>query len=425
MTCAGTGSAHATLAAPNEADLIVIDGAINPASADFIDSSVARAATDGSAALVIELDTPGGLLSSAREIVKTLLNAPVPVIVYVAPSGAAAASAGTFITQAANIAAMAPGTTIGAAHPVEMGGGNITGTMGEKVENFTVAFARTIARERGRNEAWVEDAVRKSVAINQDQALKQHVIDIVAPDLKSLFTQANGRQVTVAGNRRVTLELSHAEVRRFSMRFGAQVLNRLADPNLMYLLMIAGVLGLYFEFAHPGVFLPGVIGAICLLLALMSFEVIPINAVGLLLMLLGLALLISEVFVTSYGVLGMGGVAAFAIGSLLLIDTSETNLVISRAIIGGAALAVAAFILGIGYLAVRTHGAPATTGREGLIGAVGVVREAIAPGAPGRMFVRGENWRASSATVLAIGAQARVIAVRGLELVVAPLKAQA
>src|SRR5579864_8551706 len=316
-------------------DLIAIDGPINPAAADFIDDSIKRASTDGADALVIELDTPGGLLTSSQQIVKSLLNAAVPVIVYVAPAGSSAASAGTFITEAANIAAMAPGTTIGAAHPVEMTGGNVEGALGTKIENYTASFARTIAQQRGRNEQWMEDAVRKSSSIDQRQALKLHVIDIVASDLSDLLAQASNREVTVAGGRKVKLQVAGAEVRTFEMRFGERVLNRLADPNLMYLLLIAGLLGIYFEFAHPGVYLPGVAGAICLLLALASFQVIPINLTGLLLILLGVGLLTTEAFVTSYGVLGMGGVIAFLLGSLFLVDASETDLRISLSIIVG------------------------------------------------------------------------------------------
>jgi len=410
------GAARA--AAQHAVDLIVVDGAINPATADFINNSINRASVDHAAALVIELDTPGGLLTSAQMIVKSLLNSAVPVIVYVAPAGASAASAGTFITQAANLAAMAPGTTIGAAHPVEMGGGDVPGAMGEKLENFTASFAATIARERGRNESWAEDAVRKSVAIGESEALKLHVIDIVAPDLDSLLQQASGRQVKLPGGQSLKLELTGAIVRRREMRLGERLLSRLADPNLMYILMIAGLLGLYFEFTHPGVFLPGVVGAICLLLALASLDIIPINAAGLLLIILGVALLISEVFLTSYGVLGMGGVAAFVFGSFLLVDSSETNLAINRGIIWGATVAMSAVILGVGYLAIAQRRGPAQTGREGLVGEIGVVREAIAPGAPGRMFVHGELWRAVSDVSIVVGARARVTAVRGLELVV-------
>jgi membrane-bound serine protease (ClpP class) len=402
-------------------NLIEVDGAINPASAEFIQDSIQKTTTDNAAALVIQLDTPGGLLTSAQQIVKALLNSPVPVIVYVAPPGAAAASAGTFITVAANIAAMAPGTTIGAAHPVEMGGGDVKGTMGVKIENFTASFAQTVAHTRGRNEAWVEQAVRQSSSISEREALKLHVIDLVAPDLRNLLVQINGREVKVADGHTVKLNVADAAVRRLQMRLGTSVLNQLADPNIMYILMIAGVLGLYFEFAHPGVYLPGVAGTICLLLALASFQVIPINLAGLLLLLFGIALLISEMFVTSYGILGMGGVVAFVLGSLFVVDTSESNVAVNREIIAGAAVALTGVILGIGYMALHTRRGPAKTGREGLVGEIGEVRDSIEPGTPGRLFVHGENWRAVSDTSLAAGTRALVTAVDGLQVVVRPV----
>ena len=222
--------------------LLKVDGTINPAVAAFIDNGIDYASSQHAAALVIELDTPGGLLGSAQRIVKALLNAPLPTIVYVSPSGASAASAGTFITEAAAIAAMAPGTTIGAAHPVGEGGGEIKGVVGEKIENYTASFAGSIARQRSRNQQWVEQAVRKSVAISETEALKQHVIDIVAPDLQSLLVQASGREVTVGG-RTVKLELAGARIRLMRMTLGQGLLNVLADPNIVYLLMLAGIVG--------------------------------------------------------------------------------------------------------------------------------------------------------------------------------------
>jgi membrane-bound serine protease (ClpP class) len=401
-------------------DLIDIDGSINPAAADFIDDSIAKSHAGGASALVIRLDTPGGLLSSAQKIVKTILNAPLPVIVYVAPQGAFAASAGTFVTEAANIAAMAPGTTIGAAHPLEVNGSDVPGKVGEKIENFTAAFAKTIAHQRGRNEAWIEDAVRKSSSISEREALKLHVIDIVANDLNDLLKQATGRTVTLADGRAVKLDLVGAATRPRRMTLGQSVLNRLADPNIMYLLMIAGVIGIYFEFAHPGVYLPGVAGAICLLIALASFQLIPINLAGLLLIVLGMGMLLAELFVTSYGVLGIGGVIAFVIGSLFLVDTSQTNLTVSRGIIAGATLGFSAVVLGIGYLAIHGRRGRASTGGEGMIGMVGEVRQAIAPGVPGQLFVHGEIWRAVSDQPIATGSRARIMAVRGLEVAVRP-----
>ena len=403
------------LSKPPWVQLIVIDGSINPATVSYIEDSLATAQADGASALVIELDTPGGLLNSAQRIVKDLLATPLPVIVYVAPSGASAASAGTFITEAAHIAAMAPGTTIGAAHPVAEGGDEIKGAMGQKMENFTATFARSIAQQRGRNEDWVEQAVRHSIAIGEREALAKNVIDIVAPDLRNLLTQASGRKVQVVG-KQVTLALADAAVRRVRMTPGQMLLNVLADPNIVYLLMMAGLIGLYFEFAHPGVIFPGVAGAICLLLALASFQVLPVNLTGLLLIFLGVGLLISEAFVTSYGILGLGGVSAFLIGSLFLIDTSKTDLAVNRDIIYGAAVALTLIILGIGYIVARERRHRATTGVEGLIGEVGEVREPIAPGKPGKVFVHGEIWRATSPDALVQGARARVKAVNGLEI---------
>jgi membrane-bound serine protease (ClpP class) len=396
-------------------ELITVEGSINPAVASYIEDSLAYASAEGASALVIELDTPGGLLSSAETIVKAILGAPLPVIVYVYPSGAGAASAGTFITEAANVAAMAPGTTIGAAHPVEEGGEDVKGAMGQKIENFTASFARSIAQQRGRNEDWIEQAVRHSVAIGEREALAKNVVDIVAPDLRSLLAQASGRKVQVNGQT-VTIALADATVRRVRMTLGQQMLNVLADPNIVYLLLMAGLIGLYFEFAHPGVIFPGVAGAICLLLALASFQVLPVNLTGLLLIFLGVGLLISEAFVTSYGILGLGGVIAFVIGSLFLIDTSKTNLVVNRDIIYGAAAALTLIILGIGYVVARERRRRAKTGAEGIVGEVGEVREAIAPGAPGKVFVHGEIWRAASSDALSPGARARVQSINGLEL---------
>jgi membrane-bound serine protease (ClpP class) len=401
-------------------DVIDIDGSINPATADFIDDSIAKAQASGASALIIRLDTPGGLLTSARTIVKSMLNAPLPLIVYVAPAGASAASAGTFIVAAANIAAMAPGTTIGAAHPIDANGGEETGKVGEKMENFTAAFAKSIAHQRGRNEAWIEDAVRKSSSIGESDALKMHVIDLVANDLGDLIAKANGRTVTVAGGRTIKLDLTGAAIRSARMTLGQRVLDRLADPNIMYLLMIAGVIGLYLEFSHPGAYLPGVAGAICLLLALASFQLLPINLAGLLLIVLGMGMLLAELFVTNYGVLGIGGVIAFVIGSLFLIDTSETNLSINRGIIAGAAVGFSAIVLGIGYIVIRARRDRVTTGGEGMIGKVGEVRAEIAPGVTGQIFVNGEIWRAVSDHAIPVGTRARITAVRGLEVTVQP-----
>jgi membrane-bound serine protease (ClpP class) len=396
-------------------DLIRIDGSINPAVAGFIEDALSTAHATDADALVIELDTPGGLMTSAERIVKDLLGSSVPVIVYVAPSGAKAASAGTFITIAANVAAMAPGTTIGAAHPVNETGGEIKGVMGTKVENVAASFAKSIARERGRNEKWVEQAVRHSVAIGENEALKRHVIDIVAPGLDALLAQASGSTVVVGGHP-VVLKLKDALVLRQEMTLGQRVLNTLADPNIVYLLLMAGLLGLYFEFAHPGVFFPGVAGAICLLIALASFEILPVTLTGLLLIFIGVAMLIAEAFVTSYGVLGLGGVVALVLGSLLLVDTSRSDITVRHDVIYGAAGALAVIILATGFLALRERWRPAKTGQEGLVGEVGVVRSPVGPATVGMVLVHGELWHARGDEEIPAGTRVRVERVSGLEV---------
>jgi membrane-bound serine protease (ClpP class) len=398
-------------------EMIDVDGSINPAAAHFIEDSIATAQSGGAQALIIELDTPGGLMTSAQRIIEDLFAAPLPVIVYVAPTGASAASAGTFITEAASLAAMAPGTNIGAAHPVTESGGDVKGDLGTKMENFAAMLARNSARQRGRNEDWAEKAVRNSVMIGDREALELKVVEIVATNISDLLKQADGRTVSVA-DRKVVLHLKDAVVRKRSMTFGQLVLDTLADPNIVYLLMMAGLLGLYFEFAHPGVYFPGVVGAICLLLALASFQVLPVTLSGLLLMLLGVGMLISEGFVTSYGVMGIGGVIALMFGSLLFVDTSKTNLAVQHSIIYGAAGSLSVIILLIGYFVARERGRAATTGSEGLVGAPAEVREDIAPDSPGKVFVHGEIWRARSDEALPAGAHAQVISVRGLEVTV-------
>jgi membrane-bound serine protease (ClpP class) len=394
--------------------VIDVDTSINPAVADFVEESINTAAEHDARALIIELDTPGGLLSTTRRLVKDLLGAPLPVIVYVAPSGASAASAGMFVTIAASLAAMAPGTTIGAAHPLEMGATEEKGVAATKIENFTASFARTIAVQRGRNQAWVERAVRQSASLDDADALSQHVVDIVARDLPDLIAQAGGRQVMVGGHAQV-LELKGAPLITHEMTFKERLIDKLSDPNIVYLLMMAGLLGIYFEFAHPGVYAPGIFGVICLLLALMAFQILPIDNTGFLLLLLGIGLLTTEALIPGYGILGVGGLIAFVLGSLLLIDTSQSNLVVSRSAIAGVTVGLVIGMAGLGW-ALAQRRKPAVTGREGLVGEVGEIRQAVQPGAAGWIFVHGEMWRATSDQPLDIGAAARVKAVRGMEL---------
>jgi membrane-bound serine protease (ClpP class) len=397
--------------------LIEIDAGINPATADFIHEAIQTADRDGASALIIELDTPGGLLDSTKAIVKDLLGSPLPVIVYVAPGGAGAASAGVFITMAASVAAMAPGTTIGAAHPVGGQGEDIGGDMREKVENFTASMSKSIAQERGRNVEWAEKAVRESVSITEQEALKVNVVDIVAADRSDLLRQLDGRTVTVH-NAKVKLQVAGAQIVRKEMRLKQKVLNILANPNVAYLLMMAGVLGLYVEFTHPGVFFPGVAGGICLLLGLTALQVLPINYSGLALISLGIVLLISELFLPSFGALGVGGIVSFVLGSLLLFDTAESDLVLDPNIVYAAAATFGAFTFLVGYLVVHSQRRQASLGQEGLIGKLGDVRQRITPNHPGKVFVYGEYWNAEGGEILEAGEHVEITAVNGLVITV-------
>jgi len=417
LTVAGV-SAFAAAPAPH-VDLITIDGSINPAVDDFIRESIARARTDGAQMLVIQLDTPGGLLNSTRSIVKEILGAPVAVAVYVAPSGAGAGSAGVFVTLAAHIAAMAPGTNIGAAHPVGGGGEEIKGVMGEKMENFTASFSESIAQQRGRNTEWAIQAVRKSVSITEKEALKKNVIDIVAASITDLLEQADGRTVDVAG-RRHTLTLKGAQIVPYEMSLKQKIINAVADPNISYLLMMAGILGLYMEFAHPGVFFPGIAGAICLLLAFASFQLLPINYVGLILVLLGVALLVGEAFFPSFGVLGIGGIISMALGSLLLFDAQNSGIGVDRSIVFTAVGTLGAFVLTVSYLVFRSQTSRPTLGVEGLIGEIGEVRGKLSP--KGKIFVHGEYWNAQADGEVDVGAKVKVVGYdEGMCLKVRPL----
>ena len=392
VSLAPIGSAHI--------NLIVVDATINPAVADFIRESIDQASKDGALALIIQLDTPGGLLTSTKTIVKDLLDAPLPVIVYVAPGGSGAISAGVFITMAGAIAAMAPGTTIGAAHPVAGGGQNIEGDMREKVENFTASFSESIAQRRGRNVEWAEKAVRESVVITETEALEKKVIDLVAADVQDLLRQAEDLTVEV-GSAKQKLGFAAAQgagglfrVVTQEMRLKHKVLNVLAHPQVAYLLMMAGILGLYMEFANPGLLFPGLTGAICLLMALTAFQVLPINYTGLLLILLGIALLVTELFVPSFGILGVSGIVAFVMGSLFLFDSSDAEFAIDRGIIFTVALCAGLFILIVGTLSMKAYRLRAVTGKEGLIGEVGEVRVRLAP--RGKVWLHGEYWNAET-----------------------------
>ena len=394
---------------------IIIDASINPAVGDFIRENIKFSSDEGALALIIQLDTPGGLLSSTKSIVKDILGAPLPVILYVSPSGAGAGSAGVFITLAGHIAAMAPGTTIGAAHPVASGGQNIEGDMREKIENYTVSFIESIAQRRGRNVEWAEQAVRESVSITDIEALEKKVVDLIAADVHDLLAQATGREVEV-GKESVTLDFTPAQLSagRFhivtvEMRLKHKVLNILSDPNIAYLLMMAGMLGLYLEFSNPGLLFPGLAGGICLILALTAFQVLPINYTGLVLIGLGMALLIAELFIPSFGVLGVSGIAAFVLGSLFLFDTPDSDIAVDRGIIFAASLAVGTFMFVAGSLAVHAWRRPVASGLEGLQGEIGEVRTRLAP--HGKVWIHGEYWTAESDEDIEVGQKVQIVEV--------------
>jgi membrane-bound serine protease (ClpP class) len=415
---AASVSAQAKGAAERHVDMIVIDGTINPAVDDFIRESIGRAKANGASALIIQLDTPGGLVDSTRSIVKEMLAASVPVLVYVAPSGARAGSAGVFITLAAHVAAMAPATNIGAAHPVAGTGEEVKGAMGDKIVNDMAAFIETIAQRRGRNTEWAIQAVRKSVSITETEAHKKNVIDIIAKDINDLLAQAHGRAVDLNG-RKQELSLQDARVVQHEMSLRQKVLNSIAHPNIAYLLMMAGILGLYMEFSHPGTIFPGVTGAICLLLSFASLQLLPINYTGLALMVLGIALLIGEAFIPAFGVLGIGGIISLALGSLLLFDTPTSDFAVDRSIVFTAVATLGIFVFAISYLVVRSQAAAPTLGMKGLIGKVGEARGKLSPN--GKVFVHGEYWNAQGDGEIESGERVKVVGYDGMRLKVVRL----
>jgi membrane-bound serine protease (ClpP class) len=390
-----------------------IDGVITPITVRLVAAAIERARTEGAAALVIQLDTPGGLERSMRSVVRDLLNAPIPVIVYVSPTGARAASAGAFITLAAHIAAMAPATNIGAAHPVAGGGGSIDKESMRKIENDAAAFIRTVARERGRNVEWAEKAVRASVSATEQEALKLGIIDLVAASLTDLLDKVDGRTVrTVAGT--VTLHTRGATVRPIGIGFRDRFLALITDPNIAYILLMLGMLGLFFELANPGVILPGIIGGISLILAFFAFQSLPINWAGFLLILFGIVLLIAEVKVASHGVLTIGGVIAIILGSMMLVSTPELPLRVSwGVIVPVVAATVGIFVFAVGA-GMRAQLRRPWTGMEGLLREVGVTQTALEP--EGQVLIHGEIWRAVADAGIPAGERIRVVGVDGLTL---------
>jgi membrane-bound serine protease (ClpP class) len=403
------------VASDRHIDVYMVDGAINPVIVEYILAGINHSAADEAIAAVFQLDTPGGLVESTRLIVRTLLNARVPVVVYVAPSGARAASAGTFITLAAHVAAMAPGTNIGAAHPVTGEGKDIEGDMRHKAENDLAAFARSIAEQRGRNADWAEKAVRQSVSSTEREAQEQHVIDLVASDVPDLLAKLEGREVSVAGNT-VTLHTASVTVRQHAMNWRQRTLAILAQPQIALMLLSLGSVALLIELYNPGLIFPGVIGALALLLALYALQTLPINYAGLLLIALAFVMFVLEIKVTSFGMLFIGGVVAMFLGSLMLIDSPEEYLRIPLSsivlVVGTTALL---FTLVVGA-AVRSVARRPVSGQEGMIGATGRVVRRLDP--IGTVFAHGTLWTARSTSPIEAGESIRVVGVEGLTLTV-------
>lgn len=392
------------------------EGVINPVAAEYINHVLALAQEAGAAAVVIRLDTPGGLDTSMRLTIKDITASPIPVIVYVSPSGGRAASAGVFILYSAHIAAMAPGTNVGAAHPVAMGG-EMDAVMKAKVENDAAAYIKSIAEKRGRNVQWAEDAVRKSVSVTEREALSLKVIDLIADDVPSLLAAVDGREV-VTGAGKVVLHTKGAPLKEAPMGWRLEALKALSDPNIAFILMTLGTIGLIAELYNPGAILPGIVGAISLILAFYSLQTLPIDYAGVLLIILGIVLFILEIKVVSYGLLSLGGIAAMTFGALLLVKTDAPFLKVSLSVIIPTVVTFGGLLLAITWLAVKSQMRRPVTGTESMVGSIAVAKTDLAP--RGKVFLQGEIWDAVSEEPVREGEEAEVKAVAGLTLTVRP-----
>lgn len=418
--------------------VVRIDGAIGPAVAERVQRGLKQAAAQHAQLFVMEMDTPGGLDTSMRALIKDILAAPMPVAVYVAPGGARAASAGTYLLYAAHVAAMAPATNLGAATPVAvgLGGPGAPGgeprdasapargdTMEHKRVNDATAYIRSLAQLRGRDAAWAEQAVRESVSLPAAEALQRHVVDLIAADLPDLQRQLDGRvlAVTPAGQPPHSLRLATAHAPATTLEPGTRdrLLATISDPSLALLLMLVGIYGLLFEFMSPGAILPGMLGGVCLLLGLWGLQMLPLNYAGLALVLLGIAFLVGEALVPSHGALGAGGVAAFALGALMLVDSDVPGVRVAPAVVAGLSAFAAACVFGLATMAARARRRPVVSGAQALLGATGAVIEA--QGSEGWADVAGERWRVQGAAgALRAGERVRVTGVHGLTLQVSP-----
>ena len=407
-------AAFPTFASAKDIIYLKAEGVVNPVMSGYIGDALEEAKTIGAEAIIIELDTPGGLDLSMRDIVKATLASEVPVVVYVAPAGSRAASAGVFVTYAANVAAMAPGTNIGSAHPVSMGG-QMDETMTKKVENDAVAYIKGIAQKRGRNAQWAEMAVRESVNITAEEALKLGVIDIVASGRDELLKRLDGMNVeTAAGTR--TLATAGARVVEVELSLSYRILNAISNPNVAYILMMIGLIGIYFELSNPGAIFPGVIGAVSLILAFYAFQTLPVNYAGFLLIGLGIIFFIVELMVISFGLLTIAGVISILLGSLMLFDSPAPYFQISIWVVLPAVVLLTAVVIGAMYYALRVHKRKPVSGKEELVGTVGTAEEDFGEGKTGRVFIEGEYWNSSSDVLVSKGDRVQVIEVQGLHL---------
>ena len=411
--------AVAVPAAAGTVPVIELEGPIGPVAAEYVADSLKAAALDARPLVVVRIDTPGGLDASMRRIVRAIVNSPVPVAAWVGPSGARAASAGLFVVAAAHVAAMAPGTNLGAAHPVALGGGEGDETLKKKAEEDAAAYVRSLAEQRGRDPEWFEKAVVESASISAEEALEMGVVDLVVRDLEELFASLDGRTVEVAG-REFQLDTSGLQAEPVSMSLRQQILRALANPNVAYLLLLIGFYGIFFELSNPGSIFPGVLGGLCLILAFVGLQTLSFSYAGVLLILLGLLLLLLEVKVASYGLLTVGGVVSLTLGSLMLFKTAAAYQRLSWSVLLPAVAATVAFFLfavGKGLAAQRVR---PVSGVDGLIGERGQALEPLGPDRGGRVFVHGEYWNARSEVEVDEGARVEVLEVQGGELKVGP-----
>jgi membrane-bound serine protease (ClpP class) len=403
-----------SLASANSVVKIRVDDTIQPIAEEYIDRAIERARQTNADAVLIELSTPGGLLDSTRAIIEKILASPVPVIVYVAPTGARAASAGFFILESADVAAMAPGTNTGAAHPVELGGGKMDDTMKTKVENDSAAFMRSFVGPRGRNVALAETGVRESKSWTDQEALQQHLIDIVAKDQSDLFRQVDGRTVKRFDGKQVKLNLSGDSVDELDMTLRQRILDFLLDPNIAFLVLAIGALALYVEFNHPGAVVPGVVGIIFILLALFALNLLPTRYAAFTLIMGAFVLFALEAKFATHGVLGIGGIALLTLGGLLLVDGPIPQMRVHLLTALAVSVPLGAITVFLMTIALRARRNKVVTGQQGMIGAVGEARTEIDP--EGKVFVQGELWNAHAPSRVGIGEQVVVRKVEGLEL---------